>query len=179
MKGKLWNNPCAYFQFMTLGFAWSSGFILTFCSGGAKFRCGIVLAIDFDDFYYQLFSWFHAFKAIFLINSLTLMSSTSFQDYLNAGTKCMKTGQNWENSQASSLGQACRPTHYGFTCSSFASVFMSSRPSHSKLNSWQIHILRPKGLDHRWMGPHGVPKLNFWLATNFKEDMQPLMGMSV
>ena len=28
------------------------------------------------------------------------MSSTSFQDYLNAGTKCMKTGQNWENSQA-------------------------------------------------------------------------------
>lgn len=50
------------------------------------------LAVDFDDFYCQHFSKFHTFKAINLIISFTLTSSTSFGEYLNSGTKCKKLG---------------------------------------------------------------------------------------
>ena len=42
-------------------------------------------------------------------NSLILMSSISFGEYLNAGTTCMKFGQNETKPRPASLGQAGRP----------------------------------------------------------------------
>ena len=51
-----------------------------------------MLAVNFDDFYHQHFSGFHAFKAIILPNSFTLTSSICFGEHLNAGTKGAKKG---------------------------------------------------------------------------------------
>jgi hypothetical protein len=45
-----------------------------------------VLSINFDNFYRQHVAIFLALRAMILLNLLTLMSSTSFGDYLDAGT---------------------------------------------------------------------------------------------
>ena len=44
-------------------------------------------------------------------NSLILTSSTSFGEYLNAGTTCTKFGKNGRNPRPAGLGQAGRPIH--------------------------------------------------------------------
>ena len=49
-----------------------------------------MLAVDLDDFYRQHSFGFHTFRATILLKPLILMSSTSFDEYLNAGTTCMK-----------------------------------------------------------------------------------------
>ena len=89
-----------------------------------------LLAIDSDDF---------------------LPSFTSFGEYSNAGTKYVKEGRNERKTQA------IRPMHYGFRCSNFARVLGNSNQSKNNLHPSMTHILRSKGLNHGWMGPHVVP----------------------
>ena len=54
----------------------------------------LLLAVDIGDFRRQRSTRFHETKVIIMPNSLILMSSTSFDEYLNAGTTCTKFGQN-------------------------------------------------------------------------------------
>jgi hypothetical protein len=49
-----------------------------------------MLALDFYDFYHQHFSGFDTFMVKIMLRSFTLMSSTSFDDYLIAGA-CGRT----------------------------------------------------------------------------------------
>jgi hypothetical protein len=62
-----------------------------------------LLAVDFYDFYHQHFSRFHTFMAIIMLKPLTLMSSTSFGDYLILGAHYQKFSQIGRNPRPTSL----------------------------------------------------------------------------
>jgi hypothetical protein len=49
-----------------------------------------LFAVDFHDFYCQHFFGFHTYKAIIMLESFTLMSSTNFVVYLILGAQCWK-----------------------------------------------------------------------------------------
>ena len=155
--GKHRNNSYTFFELMNSGLClilWI--FVDTFCSGRAKSRCGGVLAVDFYDFYRQHFSRIHDLRANTNQIWFILMSSTSFGEYLNAGTTCTKFGQNGRNPRPVGLGQAGRPIPHGVWCSSLVRVLMSANASQSNVVSYKIHKPRPKGLSHNKMGPHAV-----------------------
>jgi hypothetical protein len=62
-----------------------------------------VLAVNFYYFYHQHFSGFHTFMVKIMLRSFTLMSSTSFGDYLIFGAQCTKFGQKGENPRPAGL----------------------------------------------------------------------------
>jgi hypothetical protein len=54
-------------------------------------------------FYRQHFSGFHTFMAIIMLESFTLMSSTSFDVYWILGAQCAKLGQIVRNPRLANL----------------------------------------------------------------------------
>ena len=100
-----------------------------------------MLAVDIVDFRRQRPAWFHKIKVIIMPNSLILTSSISFGEYLNAGTTCMKFGQNGENPG----WPAYPPCNLG---SSLVRVLMSANTSQSNVVLYKMHKPRLKGLSH-------------------------------
>ena len=80
--GKFKNKSYTFFEFMKPGFA----LFRPYCSGRAKSGCGGVLAVNISDSRRQRSAWFHDISSVIMPNSLILTSSTSFVEYLNAGT---------------------------------------------------------------------------------------------
>ena len=73
-----------------------------------------LLAVVFSDFYRQHSFRFQALGTIIHQFSLTLMSSTSFGDYLISGTQHTNLSQNGRNLRPAGLGQASQPTFVQF-----------------------------------------------------------------
>ena len=111
--GKFRNKSYAFFEFMKPSFA----LFWPYCSGQAKSGCGGVLAVDIGDFRRQRSAWFNETKSIIMPNSLILMSSTSFGEYLNAGTTCMKFGQNGRKPRPAGLFTLAIQAHLWSECS--------------------------------------------------------------
>jgi hypothetical protein len=66
-------------------------FIANISSGSSM--CGVVLAVDFHDFYHQHFPGFHTFIAKIMLKLFILMSSTSFCEYLILGAHYINFSQ--------------------------------------------------------------------------------------
>ena len=117
----------------------------SFCSGRATSRCGGVLAVIFSDFYRQYSFGFHAFRTIIHQFSLTLMSSTSFGDYLISGTKHTKLSQNGRN-----------PRPAGLPLCNFIVQLLGDGPKHKikQISSarHKCYELRPKGVHQVQLG---------------------------
>ena len=86
-------------------------------------------------------------------NSLILTSSISFGEYLNAGTTCMKFGQNGRKPRLAGLSTLAIQAH------PFVRVLMSANTSQSNVVLYKMHKPRPKGLSHDKLGPPAVTKL--------------------
>ena len=153
--GKFRNKSYAFFEFMKPGFA----LFQPYCSRRAKSGCEGLLAVDICDFRRQRSAWFLETKVIFMPNSLILTSSTSFGEYLNAGTTCMEFGQNGRKPRPAGLGQAGRPIHLGNSGSSLVRVLMSANTSQSNVVLNKMHKPRSKGLSHDKLGPPALTKL--------------------
>jgi len=111
--GKCRNKSYPFFVFMKPGFT----LFRPYCSGRAKSGYGGVLAVDIGDFCRQLSAWFHETKVIFMPNSLILTSSTSFGEYLNAGTTCTKFGQIGRKPRPAGLSTLAIQAHLWSECS--------------------------------------------------------------
>ena len=82
---------------------------------------------------------------LILLKPLTLMSSTSFGEYLNAGTRCTKFGQNGRNPRLSGLGQAIRPIPHGILCSTLVIMLMGANAIQPNVVSYKMHKQITKG----------------------------------
>ena len=153
---KLQRYPCAY-GFICLRYQIPTSFLVPLPGNGScsriepshphiLFHFTTMLAVDINDFCRQRSAWFHEIKSIIMPNSLILTSSTSFVEYLNAGTQCAKTGE--------IPRPAGQPTQCGVSCPSFDSVSQITKPSQFNLISFKIPILRSKGLSQGLTDPH-------------------------
>jgi len=143
----------------------------SFCSGRAKSRCGGVLAVIFSDFYRQYSFGFHAFRTIIHQFSLTLMSSTSFGDYLISGTKHTKLSQNGRN-----------PRPAGLPLCNFIMQLLGDGPEHKikqRINvKHKHHKLRSKDIHQVQMGPHSVTNYSTKTQTDLRRNIQHVVNMT-
>ena len=124
-----------------------------------------VLAVVFSDFYRQ-----HSFEFQFLMTiihqfSLTLMSSTSFGDYLTSRTQHTKLSQNGRNHRPAGL-PLCKSTVQLLGDGPEHDV--KQRPSARHKNN----PLRPKGMYQVHLGPQSVTNHSTKTRTDLRTNVQ-------
>jgi len=129
------------------------------------------LAVIFSDFYRQHSFEFQALRTIIHQFSLTLMSSTSFGDYLISGTKHTKLSQNGRN-----------PRPAGLPLCNFIMQLLGDGPEHKiKQISSALHKcyeLRPKGVHQVCLGPHSVTNHSTKIQTDLRANIQHMTNMT-
>ena len=143
----------------------------SFCSRQAKSRCGGVLAVVFSDFYRQHSFRFQALRTIIHQFSRTLMSSTSFGDYLISGTQHTKLSQNGRN-----------PRPAGLPLCNLIVQILRDGPEHKiKQRSSALHRyheLRLKGMHQVQLGPLSVTRQTIETQTDLRKNVQHVINMT-
>ena len=139
---------------------------VSFCSGRAKSRCGGVLAVIFSDFYRQHSFGFQALRTIMHQISLTLMSSTSFGDYLVSGTEHTNLNQN---------GRKPRPA--GLHLCHFIMWLLRDGPEQDiKQRSsvqYDYNQSRSKGMNQVYSGPQSVTNYLTKTQSDLSSNTRP------
>ena len=132
-----------------------------------------LLAVIFSDFYRQHSFGFQALRTIMHHFSLTLMSSTSFGDYLILGTQHTNLRQTRRNPRPAGLGQAGWPTPVKIHRAT-PEHDIKQRPSDRHKNN----PLRPKGMYQVHLGPQLVTNHSTKTRTDLRTNVQHVINMT-